>query len=204
MNTLQNEPKPLWKTILVLGAIFLVCGLPFLLAFTKFHGLSKSHGVQSNLPIIAEVPYFELTNQKEVRVKSASLKGKAWVADFIFTRCGGTCPAMTKKMKELKEKMPSLSLVSFTVDPTFDTPQILNQYVKRFELPEKDWTFLTGSKPVMQQISRGFKIAGAEEPVFHSNRFILIDSHNLIRGYYDPFDPASFEKLIQDIRGLAS
>src|ERR1051326_7113622 len=76
------------------------------------------------LPTLYPLPDFSLTDQTDKTVTLADLRGKVWVADFIFTNCGGTCPLMTDKMRKLQEGLPSeIRMVSITVDPSRDTPK---------------------------------------------------------------------------------
>src|SRR5262252_9017301 len=75
------------------------------------------------------VPEFSLTDQADKTMTLADLKGRVWVADFIFTHCGGTCPLMTDKMRKLHDQLPlEVRLVSITVDPERDTPKALAAY----------------------------------------------------------------------------
>src|SRR6516162_2422529 len=65
------------------------------------------------------VPDFSLTDQTDKTVTLQELKGKVWVADFIFTNCGGTCPVMTEKMRKLQETLPAdIHLVPLQSIPT--------------------------------------------------------------------------------------
>src|SRR2546428_2879809 len=91
-------------------------------------------GVRSEagaLPVIGAVADFALTNQTGRVVTLADLGGRVWVADIIFTRCPGACAKMTREMSELQVALPagdSVSLVSLTADPGFDTPDVLKRY----------------------------------------------------------------------------
>src|SRR5208283_2534015 len=83
-------------------------------------------------------------------VTLATLRGHVWVADIIFTRCGGPCPRMTRQMKDLQEALPANSqarLVTLTTDADFDTPAVLKAYGERFGADFNRWLFLTGTKP---------------------------------------------------------
>ena len=169
------------------------------------------------LPIYGRVPDFKFMERSGREMKLADLKGKVWIADFIFTRCQGQCPMLTGRMAGLQEKLvqPDIQLVSFSVDPEHDTPQILSKYASRYHAQENKWFFLTGAKSTMWDfITEGFSLgigeaspedlkAGAE-PVMHTNRFVLVDREENIRGYYDGSGPPAMEKLIKDASQLAS
>lgn len=165
-------------------------------------------------PVLGQVPDFTLTNRDGRTVRRADLAGKPWIADFIFTRCPASCPIMTARMARLNRELPSDSavrLVSFTVDPDHDTPQVLQQYAASFKAPGR-WLFLTGDKQALYHLSReGFKLgiemnpqpaSGSIEPILHSTRFVLVDGEGRIRGYYDGFDEESMGKLEVDLGAI--
>jgi len=169
------------------------------------------------LPNYARVPDFKFTERSGKEIKLADLKGNVWIADFIFTRCQGTCPLLTGQMAGLQEKLaPSdIKLVSFSVDPEHDTPRVLSEYASRYHAQENKWFFLTGPKnEIWNFVTDGFSLgvskptpedlkAGAE-PVIHSNRFVLVDRGSNIRGYYDGSEASAVQKLIEDALQLTS
>src|SRR5436309_15047988 len=90
-------------------------------------GCSRSTDIPSYYPL----PEFSLTDQTGKAVTLHDLTGKVWVADFIFTSCGGTCPLMTQEMRKLRDALPpEIRLVSFTVDTTRHTPRVLAAYAQ--------------------------------------------------------------------------
>ena len=144
------------------------------------------------------VPEFTLINQKGAPINlEKDLKGKVWIADFIFTRCAGVCPVMSGKMKTIARDLPQpdFRFVSFSVDPEYDTPQVLAKYAARYEADPR-WFFLTGAKKELYELTqRYFRLGVAEnsaedmqasgQAVMHSSKFVLIDREGGIRGYYD-------------------
>src|SRR5690242_4893145 len=92
------------------------------------------------------VPTFALTDQLGRQVTDASLRGHVWVANFVFTRCVSVCPMLTAKFQALQTKLGKVPVqyVSISVDPEFDTPQVLAEYAKRFSADSDHWRFLTG------------------------------------------------------------
>jgi protein SCO1 len=165
---------------------------------------------QRSVPTYATVPVFQLTNQDGQPFGSAQLRGKVWIADFIFTTCPGPCPMISSRMSELQQPLQNtdVHLVSFTVDPAKDTPEVLRAYAQKFQAQPGRWDFLTGPQPIIYELSRdGFKLAvsdGRDEagvPV-HSTRMILVDRHGDIRGYYDAAEPDAITKLIADTTHL--
>ena len=92
---------------------------------------------------------------------AADLRGKVWIASFIFTRCSGPCPQVTAAMADLQKDFASQpdALVTFTVDPEYDTPKILSQYADRFHADADRWLFLTGKQAYIYKLLRdGFKV----------------------------------------------
>jgi protein SCO1/2 len=163
-------------------------------------------------PVLGEVPDFALTNRDGKSVRRADLAGAPWVADFIFTRCGASCPMMSLRMAKLEREMPQVGVrfVSFSVDPVYDTPKVLEEYAESFGAPGR-WLFLTGDKQEIYRLSKeGFKLAvddttpvSEDEPILHSTRFVLVDGEGHIRGYYDGFDDEAVKKLMRDVKALA-
>jgi protein SCO1/2 len=166
----------------------------------------------SNRPLASygAVPKFELTNQDAQAFGSDALAGKIWIADFIFTTCPGPCPIISTRMSELQKPLAKsdVRLVSFTVDPEKDTPEVLRAYADKLRREPFPWDFLTGPLATITSLSRdGFKLALAaeEEPgtgPVHSTRFVLVDRHGTIRGYYDALAPDGVTKLLADTNHL--
>ena len=162
------------------------------------------------VPVYAELPEFSLTNRDGSAVTLDDLAGAPWIADFIFTRCAGICPFMTRQMGRLAgEVPPGVKLVSITADPEHDTPEVLAAYAERHDAPES-WYFLTGEGEAVRSLSRDGFLLGLEpasgegpeveaEPIIHSNRFVLVDGAGRIRGYYDGFDEAEMQRLLSEL-----
>jgi len=150
------------------------------------------------------VPDFRLTERSGQPLTRASLMGKVWVAEFIFTRCAGSCPVMISRMMMMYKKAPGATYVSFTVDPANDTPEVLAAYAKNNSLPP-EWLFGTGSYDQMQDLAKnGFKLSmgpgsSPSEPIIHSDRLLLIDRYGRQRGSYSTSDFEGMKKLEEEI-----
>ncbi len=162
------------------------------------------------IPNYGAVPAFQLTNQEGRPFGSEELKGKIWIADFIFTSCPGPCPIISSRMSELQRPLENsdVHLVSFTVDPETDTPEVLRGYAERFHARDGRWDFLTGPEATLYPLIKdGFKLGvsdGADElgvPV-HSTRAALVDRKGAIRAYYDMTAPDAVTKLLADTNHL--
>ena len=162
------------------------------------------------------VPDFSLTERSGKRVALRDLRGKVWVADFIYTTCKDTCPLESAEMSKLQEEWsdkPDLKLVSFSVDPDHDTPQVLSSYAQNFKADANQWLFLTGEKEqISRLIQEGFRLSAApvtesgsqDQVILHSPRFVLVDKETEIRGYYDSRDGEALARLKKDVLTLAS
>lgn len=165
---------------------------------------------RNELPVLASAPPFELVDQNEKPVTLASLSGHVWIADFVFTHCAGPCPVMTQKMANLQKNLTGsdVRFISFSVDPTRDTPIVLKKYAQDFHADESSWHFLTGSPDAVYAIARGMLItalpAQADNPIIHDERFVLVDSQGQIRGFYHAADPEKLTALKDDAAALAN
>lgn len=183
------------------------------LVFSFFYSELKSPA-KSALPRLGIVPDFSLTERTGEKVPLSDLKGKVWIADFIFTNCGGSCPIMTSTMASFQEQLKdaaNILLVSFTVDPDRDTPEVLKEYAELYKASPSRWLFLTGEKEKIVYLTReGFHLSIATdsvsiaEPIIHSTMFVLVDRQGVIRGYYDSTDERGLVRIIADARALAA
>ncbi len=168
------------------------------------------------LPVMGTLPAFTLTDRSGATVTPATLAGRPWIADLVFTRCQLSCPRMTARMASLGPRLPSgVRRVSVSVDPQHDTPQVLNDYAKLHQAEAPDWLFLTGAEAEMRRLAvEGLKLGvapadpsdprAAQEPVTHSTRFVLVDGAGRVRGYYDAFDDGALGRLLRDAAWLAA
>ncbi len=193
-----------WKATLILIPL-VTAGLLFWLRQAQVQQLTNR-----TISSFGALPSFELVNQDAEPFGSAQLAGKIWIADFIFTSCPGPCPIISSRMSELQKPLEKtdIHLVSFTVDPEKDTPEVLRAYAEKLHAQPKQWDFLTGSRAAIYALARdGFKLAvsdGSDEagtPV-HSTRVVLVDRHGAIRGYYDALAPDAVTKLLADANHL--
>ncbi len=185
---------------------------------------SESRRAVAPLPVYGVVPAFTLTERSGRSVRAADLRGTIWVANFVFTACPGMCPGLSARMATLQQRLHAQSeeeegsahgvrLISFSVDPEHDTPEVLRDYANRFHADPERWLFVTGARDAVYPLVRdGFRLsvaelppearAGAPEPITHSDRFVLVDSEVQIRGYYHGAEAESVGLLLGDIERL--
>ena len=213
MTRRESKTPPLQRRLLwgILAAVMLAIG------FTAVMAPRWSRPVVGEPPMaFGQAPDFALLNRDGRTLTQGDLLGSPWVADFIFTRCAISCPRMTQRMIQLEKLWPDdldTARVSFSVDPEFDTPEVLQSYADSWGIGDPGWYFLTGDREVMKSIvMEGFKLAlemnpppGAAspgEPILHSTRFVLVDSVGAIRGYYDVVEGGELERLARDLRAI--
>ncbi len=112
------------------------------------------------------VPDFSLIQRDGRRVTLADLRGKVWIANFIYTHCTDTCPLQSSQMARLQAELkaePNVRFVSITVDPEQDTPETLSEYATRFGADRERWLFLTGNKRAIYALAvEGFRLSVAD------------------------------------------
>jgi protein SCO1/2 len=158
------------------------------------------------LPVLTQLPDFSLVECTGQKLGLADLRGKVWIADFIFTRCPGPCPRMSSRMASLQTNLSSdadLRLVSISVDPEFDTQEVLAKYAAQYRAEGGRWFFLTGDKTAIHNLAKsGFLVGGVDDVTLHTTRFILVDRQGRVRGYYASSDEEELRKLQNDARAL--
>lgn len=209
------------RKLLVLSVAVLVLSAVVGSAFWKWqtklqHQRDGEERPLEGLQIFSAVPEFSFVETNGRRITLAELKGKVWLVNFIYTNCPDTCPVQSAQMRQIQEDFQNekdLRLVSITVDPTRDTPQVLSQYAKRFSADPARWFFLTEEKETIYKFAQdGFRLGAVELPHenrsesgathTHSPRFVLIDRDAQIRGYYVSTDAEAMKRLSRDLKVL--
>lgn len=178
---------------------------------------TKEESIKRSVPVLGTLPEFQLIEQSGNAFGLKDLRGKVWIGDFIFTRCGGTCPMQTIQKSQIQDSLKEgpewedIRLITFTVDPENDTAPVLQKYADTHSADSNQWKFLTGSREDLWSLSaNGFKLAVAEDsknekmPILHSSRFVLVDKIGRIRGYYDGLDEKGRADLMRDLNLVIS
>lgn len=188
-------------------------------------GTARPGPALERLEVYGEVPDFALIERSRRRIIRADLLGKVWIADFIYTDCAETCPLQSAQMARLQAEFagtPDLRLVSISVDPEHDTPEVLAAYATRYRADPERWLFLTGPKEAIHRLAvEGFRLGVTEAgvgwllgpapawahppdraPIMHSSSFVLVDRRARIRGYFQGTDPEALWRLRQGVRVL--
>jgi protein SCO1/2 len=213
--TETSKKSPTWK---VLGILFLLIGMPVLWVMINKTGVHYSRKLpiyfERELDVNGDTIYhtvddFKLVNQFGDSVTLETYKGKILLVSFFFASCETVCPKMngyigTHIYREF-EKDTNIRFLSFTVDPSNDSPAVLLKYAQSFNA-QSNWQFLTGSKTQIYDLAaNSFKIPGAEDVhngLFHSNKIVLIDKHKRVRGVFDTNGQNEKSATIDAVRAL--
>lgn len=167
----------------------------------------------AQLPMLVELPAYSLTNEQGEKFGATNLRGKAYVANFVFTSCPVICPKLTKRMVQVQDRTKDLGdalrLVTITVDPENDTPEVLRAYSQKYGADPARWVFLTGPLTEIEPVVvKGFKMMMAKKEatpglfeIVHGERLVLVDGKGFVRGFYEANDEG-VDKLVSDARGL--
>ncbi len=164
--------------------------------------------------VLWQMPDWSLTDQNGHAFGARELRGRVYIANFIFTTCALECPRLTREMGHLAPDVARFGdrvhLVSISVDPVNDTPERLREYMARYHADPNRWTFVTGTEDaVMRAVTAGFRV-GVEQParnadgtfnpvdLAHSNRFALVDARGRLRATYLA-DPDGVRDLMRDL-----
>ncbi len=160
---------------------------------------------------------FEFTERSSKLVTDQDLVDNVWIAGFVFTRCRSSCPVICARIAELQEKLRDrdIQFVCISVDPEYDTTEILSEYAERFEADPDRWWFLRGDrKATYELIQRGFlqstavateeDLAAGSEEILHSTKIALVDRGNQVIGVFDVNDAEGIERLIERSRQLGA
>ncbi len=219
MSEVAQDSKPTieanipWKPYIPL--ILIAIGL--FIAFTIYQFIDKLEDLRPPEKFYTEpLPAFTGTDHEGEPFSVEDMKGKVWVASFVFTRCSGTCPMMGQRMVDLqkalitnfgKDQLARVRLVSFTVDTEHDTVPILKSYAKMFFAREGFWRYVTSEPGEVQKLAvEGFKLstseaegAEAQEAFIHSSKLCLVDTKGYVRGYFEGATDMNDSKAAKEV-----
>ncbi|MFO7720112.1 MAG: SCO family protein [Gillisia sp.] len=142
------------------------------------------------------VPEFEFINQYGDTITDKDYLGKVYVIEFFFTTCPSICPIMNENLISVQNEIDNdkdFGIVSITIDPKHDTPEVLKEYAKNYGVTNPNWNFLTGDRDkIYEMANSGFGIFADEDETVpggfaHSGLFALIDKEGYVRSRLDKF-----------------
>ncbi|MBT5927354.1 MAG: SCO family protein [Verrucomicrobia bacterium] len=222
MDLESQRRKNAYRKLAGSGVILLLLFIGYIILIRSLDPQNQitqaSQNVEIKLPVLHTLGSLSLTNQVGESIGLDSLRGKPWFANIIFTRCPGPCAQMTKQMRLLQAKIPEESkaqFVSISTDPEFDTPDVLQQYARKFKADTNTWSFLTGTKEeifrvatkelLLVLIEKEEAKRESENDIFlHSTLTVLVDGLGRIRGSYEMLEEGALEIALKDLRLLES
>ena len=205
----QRGPRALLSSPWFWAALMGLIAIPAMRPFLRYEPAPP--------PVLYQLPAYRLVDSSGAPFGSAELAGQVYVADFIFTRCGSICPLLTRAMQSLDERyreagVDGIRLVSISVDPQYDTPEILRQYEQAYGLDPGRFRLLTGPQSdIRSLITTGFRLdyddgTDADMPaaesaesedlieLAHTGKLFLVDQRGAVRGLYD-IDEAGLDEV---------
>lgn len=162
-----------------------------------------------------DVTPFEYTNQHGEAVSLEDLEGQPWLAQFVFTNCTSVCPPMMFNMAEVQDHLAEAGvedykIVSFSVDPEFDTPEKLQEYLDTFEVSDQSkWEMLTGytMDDIADLAVKSFKVPVIAPPqdsdqVTHASSFFLVNQEGKAVKSYDGYMEVPHDIIVEDMKAL--
>ncbi|MDN4608675.1 SCO family protein [Sporosarcina highlanderae] len=155
---------------------------------------------------------FSSTNQHNEQVSLDDLKGTVWIAQFVFTNCDNVCLPMMANMADLQKQLQDegiedYKIVSFSVDPEYDTPEVLQEYLDAFDpVDQSKWEMLTGySQEAIEKLAIGsFKtfVTKAPDTVIHGSGFSLVNKDGVSVKTYNGAEDVPYDQMVKDIKAL--
>ncbi len=176
--------------------------------------LAEEYGTSANETPIWDpdgIADFELVDAYGNAVTKADLWGRPWIVSFIFTRCSYTCPKLTEEMSKLQHRLADtdVRLVSISVDPDYDTPEVLKTYAERYAADPDRWKFLTGDKEQIYRLILGsFRLPVKENfgpdrlpgmEIAHSNFVLHVDAEGRVVEKYNGIDSIEMAALRREL-----
>ena len=160
-----------------------------------------------------QIPYWSFIDQLGDTITKEEVKGKVCLVDFFFSHCPTICPMMTLNMKKIQDRverecLDNVEFISYTVDPQRDSVERLYEYANSYNVNFDNWHLMTGDQQSIYELGiKGYLVPNQEDALapggfLHSEKMILIDQDQRIRGYYDGTNPENISKIVKDIKKL--
>jgi protein SCO1/2 len=187
---MTDEPRvPLWRNPYVIAFVIGCVTVTLLRPLLRYEPKPP--------PVLSELPAFSLVDSAGKPFGSEALRGRVWIASFFFTHCPSVCPLLMTRVGELERRfrengIDDVTLVSITVDPARDTPEVLRAAEPKYGVDPARWKLLTGTLADVHSLCvNGFKVPGfdgsgmVDGDIPHTTKLVLVDPQLRIRGYYD-------------------
>ena len=184
----------------------------------RLDSVSNNGALNNKLMVIGLAPKFELIDQNKRTITNEDYTNKVYVLEFFFATCPSICPKMNKNLIEVQNQFfgnPNFGIVSITIDPEHDTPEVLKEHAELLGVKSSNWHFLTGDKKYIYDLAnKGFNLYAGENSKVnggfeHSGFFALIDKKGNIRCrkdeygnpilYYEGIEKEGVQAIKEDI-----
>jgi putative membrane protein len=147
---------------------------------------------------------FSLTERSGKTISSQELRGQPFIASFFFSTCPGSCKQQNDQMRLLQQKYrdTSIRLVSISVDPEKDTPEVLDAYANSYGADKNKWLFFTGDIKYITRMASDVFFLGQIGPKSHPDRFCLFDADGKLVGKYDWHESEQLKQLDEHVQEL--
>lgn len=203
LNTMESNQRVTLTIVWGLAVLGMLC-----IVGTGVLAHRQFAEAEPQLEILYDAPPFDLIDQNGERATQDVVKGKVYVAMVFFAACPGVCPAMNSKLVELQKAVPDpdVKIISISLDPKNDKPELLNAYAAGLGADQSRWYFLTGEQETIFAAAKAFGLAAAPaeegKMITHTQKVLLIDRQNRVRGIYDSLEVGAMEKLAEDAKVL--
>lgn len=178
-KTPKSKRNQIILPLAVIAIIFLVIGF----------GISY---FKKSLFTVMKVPNFQLIDQNNKKISKQDMLGKVYLVEFFYSRCPTICPIMNKNMKYIQDQInsPDFGIISISIDPENDTPEVLQNHAKMVGATSANWHFLTGNRAYIGELADQFSIYVGDkddeaESLNHSGMIALVDKEGNIRCRFD-------------------
>lgn len=167
--------------------------IPIVVICLLFLGIGVGMGYfKKSLYTVMKVPDFELTDQNNKKITNKDMLGKVYLVEFFFSKCPTICPVMNTNMRAIEDEVnsPDFGIISISIDPENDTPELLKEHAKKIGVKSPNWHFLTGNRTYIGEIADQFNIYVGDkedegESLNHSGMIALVDKDGNIRCRYN-------------------
>ncbi len=205
----RRQEERLFLAIVV--ALAVIAGVGSWFAATALARHDTVRGTPPDKP--RQLAEFTLTDSAGRTVTRADLNGKILAVSFLFTGCALTCPAVSQRMEQIQQlttNLPDVRLVSLTVDPRTDTPEVLARWGARYGADSNRWSLLTGPKTSLYDlIGTSFLATDASDPFNYmpgnftgTERIAVVDKRGRVRAYFDGTRPETPDAVVAEIDRL--
>ena len=147
---------------------------------------------KKSLFTVMKVPDFKLTDQNRNTISNKDMLGKVYLVEFFYSRCPTICPVMNSNMKYIEETIndKNFGIISISIDPTNDTPEVLKNHARMLGTKSPNWHFLTGNRDYIDNLADQFNIYVGDkenkaESLNHSGMIALVDKEGNLRSRFD-------------------